>query len=221
MLASIIMLCLLSICNCFTLKSQLLSQSIASSRRDGSEPVIQTNLVPESSTNRIHDDFLKVLQYSKLTFTSIAAISVVNTLSLKPALAITSLEAANNKLAGYGLPPILFVPEGFSTVVSEFGRGNVREKMSSVPILVQFAYPAFWIVSTTTINNNGEAGTISAGDYNKGDSAFFYTATLSDGEDITKKEFIKNYIIKSKFFISAVVDSCQVVRAIINSIYVL
>ena len=32
------------------------------------------------------------------------------------------LSACNEVLTGYGLPPILFVPPGFSPIVSEFGR---------------------------------------------------------------------------------------------------
>ena len=35
----------------------------------------------------------------------------------------------------------------------------------------QFAYPSLWVVSRPSIDKNGEEGTISAGDYQKGDSA--------------------------------------------------
>ena len=70
-------------------------------------------------------------------------------------------------VGSYGLPPIIFVPPGFSPLVSEFGRGNIREKMTN-PILIQFCHPQLWVVATTTVNNNGEAGTISANDYIKG-----------------------------------------------------
>lgn len=51
--------------------------------------------------------------------------------------------------------------QGFAPVVSEYGRGNIKEKITN-PILVQFSKPQSWIVSTTSVNNNGEAGTISA-----------------------------------------------------------
>jgi hypothetical protein len=40
-----------------------------------------------------------------------------------------TLEQANEKLASYGLPPILFVPPGFAPLVSEYGRGNNNEPM--------------------------------------------------------------------------------------------
>ena len=72
-----------------------------------------------------------------------------------------SVEAVNNKLSSYELPPILFVPPGFSPLASEFGRGNIREQMKN-PILVQFVYPQLWVVQKTSVNNNGEAGTVSA-----------------------------------------------------------
>lgn len=80
----------------------------------------------------------------------------------KPALAASSLESANIKLSTYDLPPILFCPQGFSTIVSEYGRGNAKQPMND-PVIVQFSYPALWVSSTTSVNNNGEAGTISAG----------------------------------------------------------
>lgn len=95
-----------------------------------------------------------------------------------------SLEEVNTKLGEYSLPPIIFTPPGFSNgdvsasshiiiglsglmkilvcaVVSEYGRGNIREEITN-PLLVQFAYPNYWVVQKTTVNNNGEAGTISA-----------------------------------------------------------
>ena len=54
-------------------------------------------------------------------------------------------DEANAKLAAYGLPPILFVPPGFTPLVSEFGRGNIREAMTN-PIIVQFAHPGLLIL---------------------------------------------------------------------------
>jgi hypothetical protein len=61
-----------------------------------------------------------------------------------PAKAAGKLETANEKLSSYGLPPILFVPNGFVPLVSEFGRGNIRESQNGVgdnPVLVQFSHP--------------------------------------------------------------------------------
>jgi hypothetical protein len=47
-----------------------------------------------------------------------------------------SIEETNTLLSGYNLPPILYTPPGFYQLVSEFGRGNVREKIAN-PILVK------------------------------------------------------------------------------------
>ena len=95
----------------------------------------------------------------KTLISTITAFSILT--SSTPAFAFGALEDANNKLTSYGLPPILFVPPGFAPIVSEFGRGNIKEKMSN-PVLVQFSKPQLWVVGTTSVNNNGEAGTISA-----------------------------------------------------------
>ena len=46
------------------------------------------------------------------------------------------------------------------------------------PIIVQFSHPSLWIEAKTSVNNNGEAGTISANDYVKGDSAFLFVRPL-------------------------------------------
>lgn len=99
-------------------------------------------------------------------------------LQLKPAFAVGSsgLEDANKKLSEYGLPPLLFVPPGFTPIVSEFGRGSIREKMNN-PVLVQFCHPATWVQQKTVVNKNGESGTIAANDYMKGDSAAFFTVS--------------------------------------------
>lgn len=120
----------------------------------------------------------------------------------QPVLAATSVEAANAKLSTYDLPPVLFVPPSFSVVVSEYGRGNYRAGLAdkkSTPVLVQFAYPQMWVVATTTVNNNGEAGTISANDYIKGDSAFYFASELDAGESlrVDSKALIKKHLIKS------------------------
>ena len=67
------------------------------------------------------------------------------------------------------------------------------------PILVQFAHPGLWIESLTTVNTNGEAGTVSANDYIKGDSAFFYNQPLKESESLNEgaKELVGNFIKKS------------------------
>eukprot|EP01040_Poterioochromonas_malhamensis_P004893 gene4893-5248_t len=109
-----------------------------------------------------------------------------------------SLSEANTKLAEYGFPPILFVPSGFSPVVSEFGRGGLTTEMKN-PILVQFASPNLWVVQKTSVNNNGEAGTISTNDYQKGDSAFLYVLEDPKKEKLTltSTDLIRKFIKKA------------------------
>ena len=102
----------------------------------------------------------------------------------KPSYA--DISEANNKLSEYGLPPIVFVPPGFSPLVCEYGRGS-KDKPIENPIIVQFAYPSSWVVQKTQINNNGESGTVGANDYIKGDSANFYERPLPAGEILSDK----------------------------------
>lgn len=104
-----------------------------------------------------------------------------------------ALENVNSKLSDYGMPPVLYVPPGFTPLVSEFGRGNIKEKMST-PIVVQYSHPSMWVEKTTTVNNNGESGTISANDYMKGDSSFLFVTPLPAGEKLTdsSKKLVKS-----------------------------
>jgi len=88
----------------------------------------------------ISDSLMKrSVQAMKVITSLTASLVTVNFINNKPVLA-ASVESCNTKLSGYGLPPIIFVPPGFSPLVSEFGRGNIKEEMKN-PILVQFAHP--------------------------------------------------------------------------------
>ena len=63
---------------------------------------------------------------------------------------------------------------------------------------MRFIYPSGWLVETPSIDENGEAGNIGAGDYGKGDSATFATAELPAGASLTSlqkdKEFFKFWL---------------------------
>lgn len=140
---------------------------------------------------------------------------IFSSTTLPQAAKADTLESANEKLASYGYPPVLFVPKGYSPLVSEFGRGNAKEAMAN-PILVQFAYPSFWVVQKTSVNNNGEAGTISANgeclvnysivlpcnnvhteiniDYMKGDSSFLF---VTKEKEAISKDSVRSFIIKA------------------------
>lgn len=88
----------------------------------------------------ISDSLMKrSVQAMKVITSLTASLVTVNIINNKPVIA-ASVESCNTKLSGYGLPPIIFVPPGFSPLVSEFGRGNIKEEMKN-PILVQFAHP--------------------------------------------------------------------------------
>ena len=94
---------------------------------------------------------------------------------------------------------MLFTPPGFSPLVSEIGRGNNKQAMTN-PIVVQFSYPNNWVVQKTSVNVNGEAGTISANDYIKGDSSFFFlypTAKKGPLDPKEDKDLIYKFILKS------------------------
>lgn len=151
------------------------------------------------------------LQQAKKTLIAASLLSFLP-LSLSPTkVNAASVEDVNTVLAGYGIPPVLFTPPGFSNLVSEFGRGNIKEKIQN-PIVVQFAYPNNWVVQKTSVNNNGEAGTISANDYIKGDSAFLFvspsTAKLSEGG----KELVRSFILKSLSQKGDPVDSLSILK---------
>jgi len=127
------------------------------------------------------------------------SMTVLSSLLMAPLMVrADSMNDVNSKLNEYKLPPILYVPSGFNPLVSEYGRGNIKEKMQN-PILVQFFYPSLWVTAKTSVNNNGEAGTISAGQYAKGDSSFLYVQPSAPGEtlDTNNKNLIAKFVLKS------------------------
>lgn len=156
-----------------------------------------TSMISDTQNAPVSFKSEQLVSLNRKMVLSFAAFSAV--LSQKPKNALAgSLEDANNKLVNYGLPPILFVPPGFQPIVSEFGRGNAKAAIEN-PILVQFCAPNVWIVKRTSVNNNGESGTISANDYQKGDSAFLFTAPIASSSalSVTNKQFINELVQKS------------------------
>ena len=73
------------------------------------------------------------------------------------------------RLTRLGLPQVGNVQGGFSPLLEVYGKGVNR-----FPILVQFQYPLNWVVTLPSNDQNGEDGTVQAGDYAKGDTATFY-----------------------------------------------
>jgi hypothetical protein len=111
-----------------------------------------------------------------------------------PALAISGGNKVDAKLRAYGLPPLGPVPNGFSPLLEFWGKGKNR-----FPILVSFMHPLTWVVTTPSIDSNGEDGTIQAGEYAKGDTATFYVySEPGHVADITTqpKELYEKALIK-------------------------
>lgn len=73
------------------------------------------------------------------------------------------------ELFSYGLPPLSNVPDGFSALTEIYGKSGDRS-----PLLVSFGFPLDWVVTLPSQDVNGEAGTIQAGEYAKGDTATFF-----------------------------------------------
>merc|ERR1719506_3084535 len=103
-----------------------------------------------------------------------ASLVAAGLVSLAPAPALAyDLAKYNRKLDKLGLPPVAGIPDGFSPVLS-----SVNQDQS---LIVQFNHPNAWLVVKPSVNTNGESGTVSAGDYGKGDSAALYVSDLPPG----------------------------------------
>lgn len=85
------------------------------------------------------------------------------------AAAVSGANKVNSRLKGFGLPAMERIPDGFSPLLEIYGKGKNR-----FPLLVTFAHPLTWVVTTPSNTVNGEDGTVQAGDYGKGDTATFF-----------------------------------------------
>ena len=81
----------------------------------------------------------------------------------------TTLHHTSRKICSYGLPSLSNVPDGFSALAEIYGKTGNRS-----PLLVTFGFPLDWVVTLPSQDVNGEAGTIQAGEYAKGDTATFF-----------------------------------------------
>lgn len=81
----------------------------------------------------------------------------------------------NKQLDVLGLPRVDSIPDGFKPCLSA-----VNQEQS---LLVQFNYPQNWLVVKPNTDSNREAGTVSAGDYGKGDSAALFVSDLRPSSD--------------------------------------
>ena len=106
-----------------------------------------------------------------------------------PVIVATSAQATdvtkfNKKLAQIGISEIDGIPNGFNAVIESYAQ-------SSPKLWVEFFYPNNWLLVRPSLNTNGESGTISAGDYGKGDSCALY---VGSGGDLSKASLAKTII---------------------------
>lgn len=95
----------------------------------------------------------------------------------------------NKFLQSQGFPPM---PKGngLSPLIGYIGTAppanidgqKVRERAFSQILLVRFLYPSGWLIAKPDITENGEAGTLGANNFIKGDSAVFTSLKLPGGK---------------------------------------
>eukprot|EP00903_Cladosiphon_okamuranus_P017704 g16303.t1 len=114
-----------------------------------------------------------------------------------------SVAEANRKLSQFNLPPVVDVPDGFNTLLEGYGKdGDLKNSLGSSnrdPILVTWNYPKGWIVQRPNTDTNKEAGTVSTGDYGRGDSAGLFVApkSLMGGSSLSSKEVMEGVVRKA------------------------
>lgn len=75
-------------------------------------------------------------------------------------------------MASYGVTDYKPAPDGFSSQAEFYGKA-----ISGVdPLLITYNAPNGWLTVKPNIDNNGEDGTVSVGDYAKGDSAALFVS---------------------------------------------
>lgn len=102
-----------------------------------------------------------------------------------------SADKFNNEMLGYGVKDTKPCPDGFSPLIEFYGKA-----ISGVePLLVTYNSPDGWLVVRPNIDNNGEDGTISSGDYGKGDTtSFFLGPQLKSGESLEDRATIEKIV---------------------------
>ncbi|CAM9839871.1 unnamed protein product [Ectocarpus sp. 6 AP-2014] len=114
-----------------------------------------------------------------------------------------SVAEANKRLSEYNLPPVVEVPGGFNTLLEGYGKdGALKNSLGSSnrdPILVTWNYPKGWIVQRPNTDTNKEAGTVSTGDYGRGDSAGLFVASKSliGGSSLSSKDTMEGVLKKA------------------------
>ncbi|EKX40091.1 hypothetical protein GUITHDRAFT_113828 [Guillardia theta CCMP2712] len=126
-----------------------------------------------------------------------------------------NLKDMNTQLEAYGLSKVASVPGGFKPLMQTIG-GSVAANIdgskimdsigskvsvglkSGERVLVLFNYPGSWIVSLPISTTNGESGTVSAGNYVKGDSAAVSATILESGKIVEQgTEFFEKLLTQT------------------------
>lgn len=110
-----------------------------------------------------------------------------------------SLEEAKKALETYGAPEL--APKdldfGWNAAVEPIGLAESayygRFKLGNEPIVVTFNVPLGWVIAKPNIDFNGSAGTVSANDFSKGDSATLWVDAKSEKgiEEMKKGDYFK------------------------------
>jgi len=118
-------------------------------------------------------------------FGALAALPAV-VLAGRPGAVFADDSKANRLLVSLGFAPLPNT-KGYTQLAEFVGKAGAANidgqktrgfKLDS-PLLVAFNYPGTWVTALPTVSTNGESGTVSAGNYIKGDSATFVAVPVS------------------------------------------
>lgn len=123
-----------------------------------------------------------------------------------------------SQIKGYGLPAPPKTPDGFFPVLEVYGKAVAATSENKAattlePLLVSFNSPNTWLVQRPNIDVNGEDGTISAGDYGKGDSAALFVTTKKGSFDESDKQYLAEVIYEGLTQKAAVVQNLKLKKA--------
>lgn len=142
-----------------------------------------------------------------------AAAAAQTVFAASPALAMSE-DKYQARLKGYGLPPSPKVPDGYQPVLEVYGKAqaaNNENKATTVldPLVVSFNAPSSWLIQRPNIDVNGEDGTISAGDYGKGDSAALFVTEKKGNFDENSKQALAEIIFAGLTQKAAVIQNLK------------
>jgi len=99
-------------------------------------------------------------------------------------------EDFSNQMLSYGVKDYTPCPEGYSPVIEFYGRALPGVD----PLLVTFHSPGGWLLVRPNINKNGEDGTVSTGDYGKGDSCSFFNGPPLAGRQLGDRATLEDVV---------------------------